>query len=103
MRAGCSCGFRSVVRVGLAEELALGEGIEAAVAERVAPQQTPAGEDGATNRPELADRLLGVGRAARVVAAARAKRGGEEASVGAQREQDQRRKRGQRAVVVVAT
>ena len=53
------------------EEAPVRELVDAAVAERVAAQQPPAGQDRPADRTELANRLDRVGRAGRVVAAAR--------------------------------
>ena len=75
---------------GGAEQGSLGQRIEPAVAEGVASQDPPSGQDHAAKRPELADRLLGVGRAGRVVAAAPAERGGDEPAVEADRQQRDR-------------
>src|SRR5512140_2652963 len=58
-----------------AEECLLLDGIYAAVAPRVAPQQPPRGEDDAPEYAVGADGLHGVLGAARVVAAAGAERG----------------------------
>src|SRR3954447_6682875 len=63
------------------EERAVGDRLVAALAERVAAQQAPAGEDRAAHDAELANRLFGVGGARRVVLAAPPQVRQDEASV----------------------
>src|SRR6266540_6656195 len=67
------------------EEAPIGELVNAAVAERVAAEQPPAGQDRAADRAQLADRLHGVGGAGGVVAAARAEGRRDEALIEADR------------------
>src|SRR4029077_15392534 len=52
------------------KQTAVRELVDAPVAERVAAQQSPAGQDRSADRTKLADRLDRVGRAGRGVAAA---------------------------------
>ena len=66
-----------------AQREALRDGVEAAVAEGVAAQQAPGGEDGSPQRAEALDRLDRVGRAGRLVAAAAGPARGDPALVGA--------------------
>lgn len=67
---------------------AAGHRVEAAVAERVATQQTPGGEEEAAGDPKALDRLDGVARTGRLVAAAAGTGRGDPASVGADRSQN---------------
>src|SRR3954447_14209264 len=74
---------------GAAEEPPVGDLVDPTVAEGVAAQQAPGGEDRSAYRAELADRLHGVARAGRVVPAARGHGGRDPALIGADRGQQQ--------------
>ena len=78
---GCGKGLRSETRV------------KPAVAEGIASQDPPSGQDHAAKRPQLAYCLLGIGRTGRVIAASLAERGGQKPPVEADREQRERRPR----------
>jgi len=56
-----------------AERESIGDGVEAAVTERVAAQNPPAGEKKAADHPEALDRFHRVPRAGRLVTAAAGK------------------------------
>ena len=73
---------------------AVGDRVEAAVAERVAAQQAPGGEQQRRGSAEAADRLGRVGRAGRLVAAAARQGGRDPALVGGDRRQQERVSRG---------
>src|SRR3712207_5130625 len=81
------------MRAAAAKELAVSDRVEAALRERVAAQEAPGGEDRAPDDAELANRLLRVDRAGRVVLAALAQERRDEALVGTEREQIQAHKR----------
>src|SRR5689334_20287551 len=78
---------RGLFGVARAEEPTVLERIEASRAPRVAPHDSPDRKNSALEGPQLLHCLDRVGGAARVVAAPRGERGGDEAAVGAQREQ----------------
>ena len=70
----------------------LGDRVEAAVAERIAAQQPPGGEEHRRGRPRSGRTAsLGIGGASRLVAAAARHRGGDPAPIGADRRQEQSR------------
>jgi hypothetical protein len=64
-----------------AKELSVGEIVDASVAERIAPNQPPCGQQGATDHSEFAYRLYSVCGAGRLVLAAARKRWADEALV----------------------
>src|SRR4051794_37759556 len=78
---------------GAPEEPAVGDFVDTAVAEGIAAEQAPAGQDGPPHRAQLADRLHRVLRAGRVIAAARGEGGGNEALVEADGRDQQRGER----------
>src|ERR1700742_4553859 len=71
-----------------AQRKALGHRVKAAVAEGIAAQQAPGGEQGPAQDPEAFNRLDRVGRAGRLVAAATGAARRDPALVAAQRRQD---------------
>src|SRR5215210_1930412 len=73
-----------------AEETPVGELVDSPLAERIAPQQAPGGEDRPAERSELVDRLDRIARAGGVVAAAWAEGGRDPALVDADRSDQQR-------------
>jgi hypothetical protein len=77
-------------RLAASEESPIGDLVDAAVAERIAAEESPAGEERASDGAELADRLHRVLGAGRVVAAARGEGRLDEALIEADRGDQQR-------------